>query len=584
MAMDAQPPRLLQWVLALGLACALVPFLSRLDLAAFDAQSRMLRRQAPSPAPEVVLIGLDEATVAAYAEPMALWHGHLGAVLAAVALGRPRAMGLDINLPNRSFDAFHPGLDRALLQGLLTARKACPVVLGVTVEGDGQARGLYAPFVVAAGGQEALGLVQWRVDEDRVVRRFTEWFPGQAQALPTLVGQLGRQLGVEPREGLLDFRPGGVVPSLSLREVEAWGQAGEVARLRHAFEGRVVLLGTVLPFEDRHHQVVDLNGWGEDNRGYAPGVLLHVQALRNLLGTGFIREVPWPLRWLLLAGMVTLGWGLARRTVPGLGWLGVALSLLGVVGIVLQAQRQFLPPVAPALGLLCGFLVPSAWLAVQKLRERRRLRSVFGGYVSPSVLTEILAGRLDAGFQGQKHRLCVLFSDVRGFTTLSEGRAPEDIIALLNRYFERMAPAVHAAGGTVVSYIGDGMMAHFGHPEALENPCRAAFTAGQAMLAALAALNAEFAAEGLPALQIGIGLHVGDAVVGHIGSKERHEYTAIGDTVNVAARVEGLSKDTGYPLIVTAAVAAALVGEALVPLGPKPIKGHTAIEVFGWRP
>jgi class 3 adenylate cyclase len=174
---------------------------------------------------------------------------------------------------------------------------------------------------------------------------------------------------------------------------------------------------------------------------------------------------------------------------------------------------------------------------------------------------------------------------VRGFTTLSEGRAPDAIIHVLNRYFDRMAPCVHARGGSVDSYIGDGLMAHFGHPGTLGNPCQAAFEAARAMLVALEGFNRELAAEGHPELHIGIGLHAGEAVVGYIGSRERHEYTAIGDTVNVASRVEGLTKEAGHPVVVTAAVVRHLDEPAeLVPLGPRAIKGHTAMDVFGWSP
>lgn len=565
---------------ALLLAFTLAPFLRRLDWAVFDAQSRLLRRTAPLPAPEVVLVGIDEATEA-YPEPIAMWHAHLGATLEALAEGRPRAVGLDLNLPTRSYDAFHPGLDAALMRGLLGLRRVCPLVLGATVDASGDARTIHPPFVTAVGGPTGQGLVQWSVDEDAVVRRFTERFPGHREAEPTLAGQIARRLAFPVPAGLLDYRQGGPVPYLPLQQVEAWGRAGDRERLLKAFQGRVVLVGTVVPFEDRHHQVMDLNGWGEENRGFAPGVLLHVQALRNLLGRGLIGEIP---GWILggLLALATLGGWAASRCARG-GWmlLGTGVLLAGT-GLALQGKGWWLPPAGPAFGLLLGFGLPSGWEAAAKLRERARLRSVFGGYVSPGVLAEILAGRLQADFQGQRTRLCVLFSDVRGFTTLSEGRSPEEIIAMLNRYFERMAPAVHAAGGTVVSYIGDGLMAHFGHPASLENPCRAAFEASKAMLASLAELNRDFRAEGLPELRIGIGLHVGEAVVGHIGSRERHEYTAIGDTVNVAARVEGLSKEAGHPLVLTAAVAAQLPGESLAPLGAKPIKGHTPMEVFGW--
>jgi adenylate cyclase len=367
--------------------------------------------------------------------------------------------------------------------------------------------------------------------------------------------------------------------------VEQWAAAGDAGALRRAFQGKIVLVGSVLPFVDRHHQIVDLNGWGEDNRGFAPGVLLHVQAVRNLLGRGFIRPVPWPWTLLLALALAVAGWNLARR--PGLGGAALlaVLALTGLLALGLLRRAWFLAPALPAAGLLIGFAARAGSEAWANLRERRRLRAVFGGSVSPAILGEILAGRLKPGLEGELVDLCVLFSDVRGFTTLSEGRRPQEVIAILNRYFGRMAPAIHAQGGTVDKYLGDGIMAHFGHPASLTEPCSAALEAAQAMLRELAVLNRELAAEGLPELRIGIGLHAGPAVVGYLGSRERHEYTAIGDTVNVASRVEGLTKEAGYALLVTEAVAQRLGGgRDFVPLGSHAIKGHTPMAVFGWAP
>jgi adenylate cyclase len=346
-----------------------------------------------------------------------------------------------------------------------------------------------------------------------------------------------------------------------------------------------VMVGSVLPFVDRHFQVVDLNGWGEDNRRFAPGVLLHVQAIRNLLGSGPLGEVPRPAVIALTLLCLLAGAFLGQRELLGGAALALALALVGAAAAGCFLMGTFLPPILPGSGLVSGYLARVVWDTVHRQRESARLKRVFGGYVSPPILKEILAGRIDPGLGGERAFLCVLFSDVRGYTTLSEGLEPEAIIGVLNRYFDRMAPRIHAFGGSVDSYMGDGIMAHFGHPGSVENPCQAAFEASRSMLAALKELNRELAAEGHPELRIGIGLHAGEAVVGHIGSKERHEYTAIGDTVNVASRVEGLTKEAGHPLVVTEAVAERLDGrETLVPLGPRALKGHTPLPVFGWSP
>ena len=176
-----------------------------------------------------------------------------------------------------------------------------------------------------------------------------------------------------------------------------------------------------------------------------------------------------------------------------------------------------------------------------------------------------------------------MFSDIRGFTTLSEHMTPEQTIAFLNRYFERIVPIIHAHGGTGVSFMGDGIMAVFGVPKPLPNPCAAAFAAAKAMLDYRKRLSVELAAGGQRPLRIGIGLHAGIGVAGHIGAQARHEYSLIGDVTNVAARLEGVTKEVGYALVCSRAVFEQ-VGEPerLVPLGQHAIKGHSPVEIFGF--
>jgi adenylate cyclase len=161
------------------------------------------------------------------------------------------------------------------------------------------------------------------------------------------------------------------------------------------------------------------------------------------------------------------------------------------------------------------------------------------------------------------------------------------VISLLNRYFEEVTAVIHQHGVTIDKFLGDGVMAFFGAPKDLDDPCVPAFAAARELLGKVATLNQALAAEGLSPIEIGIGLHAGEAVVGHIGSTARHEYTAIGDTVNVASRLEGVTKEVGFPLVCSRAVADAIGGdgvEGLRALGARPIKGHQPVEVFGWRP
>ncbi|MDP1829639.1 MAG: adenylate/guanylate cyclase domain-containing protein [Archangium sp.] len=185
-------------------------------------------------------------------------------------------------------------------------------------------------------------------------------------------------------------------------------------------------------------------------------------------------------------------------------------------------------------------------------RETAMVNRLFGQYVSEEARLRIV--NATARLKGERVSAVVLFSDLRGFTTFSEGRAPEEVVQRLNAYFEKMVTAVHQEGGVVDKFIGDAVMATFGALNPLENPAASAMRAAEAMRAGLAALNAEWASQGLEPFENGVGLHLGDVVVGPIGSEARKDFTVIGDAVNTASRIESLCKDKGVHVIVSDAV------------------------------
>ncbi|HXZ29523.1 MAG TPA: adenylate/guanylate cyclase domain-containing protein [Terriglobales bacterium] len=186
------------------------------------------------------------------------------------------------------------------------------------------------------------------------------------------------------------------------------------------------------------------------------------------------------------------------------------------------------------------------------LSERQRLRDLFGAYMTSEVATALLArGEHDTG-RTEKRYVAILFVDVRGFTAFSRERPPEVIVGVLNRFFEAVVGAIAESGGTVNKYLGDGLLAIFGAPVALENPCGAAVSAALQISKRVRAVNHLFAATGVPALKIGIGVHAGEVVVGSIGSpKHKLEYTVIGDPVNLSSRIEGLNKQLGTEILIS---------------------------------
>lgn len=569
-------------VLVLVAFYGISPWARRLDNFWLDNAFRILRQHAPLAGGEqVVIVGIDDDDLRDFGMPLAALHRQIGAFLQAMAVARPAAVGLDVVLPAASADRLQPGLDAALARGILAARGTYPLVLGITSDAAGRPRPIHAPFLNLAG-KDSIGFVFLPRDEDVVIRRYDDRIGSLGEAVPTVVSRIARALGREPVPGLVQYALGAEFNYLPLRKVLAWQGAADRAALAAHFGGRVVLLGSVLPFEDQHATPVRLAAWDRQT-DTSHGVLVHAQQLRSVLESAIIPERP-PWASILLALVLAAAWWLRPTLAMGLVVLGLA-GLCVAGGLYGLRSGTALPVPLALAALLGGFTARAGLAAALSARERRRLRASFDGLVSPAVLEEMVSGRLTPDLAGERRDICVLFSDIRSFTTLSETMAPEDVTSLLNDYFGRMTRAIHAQGGTLDKFIGDGIMAFFGAPRASANPCAEALAAGKAMLTMLDEFNRERAAQGGAPLAIGIGLHYGPAVIGYIGSRERNEYSAIGDTVNAASRIEGLTKDAGYPLLLSAAVAEKLeAAEGLVSIGPMAVKGRAPIEVFGWRP
>jgi class 3 adenylate cyclase/CHASE2 domain-containing sensor protein len=566
---------------AFAVALAYAPGMRAIDLALLDAKFAALARIAPLPAPDdIAIVGLDEATLAATPEPIALSHRTLGRALTALAQAGPREVGLDIILPDRSFDTFAAGADQSLVVGLLTLRRVAPVVLGVTTRADGSARPVHAPLIAAAG---LAGFAELPQDDDGRIRRYDDRLGANGEAVPTLVGEMARALGVQAERGLIQYALGQGFDYVPLVQVVRWMDEGRKDELARAFHGRSVLVGAILPYEDRQRQPVPLARW-EDSRD-APGVLVHAQALRSVLAQAMVRNVPWPLELLALA-LATALW-----FIPSWPWRAAALAAVcagafgGGMGL-LRAGVEW--PLGSVLRVAIGAAVlRTGFDGWQVRQDRARLRKLFGGYVSPAVLRSIFDGTLDAEDQRTRRTLAFLFADIRGFTRLSAATPPEEVLTLLNRYFTAMTPIVHAHGGTIDGFRGDGLMAIFGAPNALARPASAAIAAARDMFDALATLNRELVADQRQPLAIGISLALGEAVVGHVGAPDRYNYTALGDAANVASRLQELTKTSGFALVATQETVAAASGAAALgwtPLGEIAVRDHRSVQALGCRP
>jgi len=548
-----------------------------------DVAFNLWRQVSPEPVKrDVAVIGIDVDDLREFSDPRDFWHAHYGELLTALAKAKPAVVGLDIVFPERSYQKLVPGLDQALLKGLLATRTGqVPVVLARTVDDFRNFREIFAPYV-AIVGPEQVGSVVVCKDEDEVIRRFDEYLcdPQRTEAIPSLAGVMARHLGVERSwRGWIDYRIGEPMQYVPFRTVMHWAQNDD-PRLLSTLGGRPVLLGFILPFEDRKTIPVDLAHWEPGNLS-VPGVLVHAQILRTMLNGGLVQSLS--NAWVYAAVLLGAAFVFLRST----GWTIVAyaayMAFLGAATFFLLRDGWFFESAGPMMATTIALGGRFVNDAIAHARERATLRHAFGGYVSPQIMDEILAGNIQPGLGGKRQRICILFSDIRNFTTRSEFMAPEALIEMLNRYFSEMTQSVHAQGGTVDKFIGDGMMCFFGAPQPLENPARSAVAAAQDMLARLDRLNATFKEQGIEPITIGIGLHVGDAVVGHVGSDDRHEYTVIGDAVNTASRIEGLCKSVGRALVISKDVWAELEQrENFTPLGEHGVKGRSSVEVYGY--
>ena len=312
--------------------------------------------------------------------------------------------------------------------------------------------------------------------------------------------------------------------------------------------------------------------------GRMPGTQIHAAAADDFLSNRYMRPESRTLRIALVVGCA-LAAGSVATLVPA--WWAAAVVALMMTVFVSVATSQFAdghwinitqPSLAASLALFGGV----AYQYFFEGREKRKMKRLFGQYVSKDVYERLVANPDLARLGGQRRQMTVLFSDIRGFTTVSEKGQPEEIVAILNEYFTRMVDIVFAHKGTLDKFVGDMVMALFGAP--LDDPRHAehAVDAALEMIRELNRLNAKWTAEGRPALDIGIGISTGPMIAGNIGSEAIMSYTVIGDAVNLGARLESLNKEYGTRIIISEATREALPGRYLFrPLGNVVVKGKT---------
>jgi adenylate cyclase len=314
------------------------------------------------------------------------------------------------------------------------------------------------------------------------------------------------------------------------------------------------------------------------SHGKMPGIQIHAAVADDLLSNRFMRAAPDRVRvaTVLAAGLVI---GVIAAILPAWWATGVTAALVAIAAWTatrLFAGGYWVNLSQPAMTSSVALFGGVGYQYFVEGREKRKMKKLFGQYVSKDVYEQLVANPGLARLGGQRREMSVLFSDIRGFTSVSENGQPEDIVHMLNEYFTRMVDIVFRHKGTVDKFVGDMVMALFGAP--LEDPLHAehAVEAALDMIHELGQLNIKWAAEGRPALDIGIGINTGPMIAGNIGSDQIMSYTVIGDAVNLGSRLESLNKQYGTRIIISDATRSCLTGSyTFRPLGDVVVKGKT---------
>jgi class 3 adenylate cyclase/CHASE2 domain-containing sensor protein len=534
------------------------------------ADSRATLFAVPQPPhSQVVVVAITEDTLAQFPYRFPVNRGFLANLVDGLGAAGARAIGFDV-----LFDqATEAAKDQAFRDAV--ARFPGLVVAGWTDRETGlteRQADFQAHYLdgIRAGYSNTLK----DVSDSTIRRAFPGREGGDGAYRPGFVPLLARELGAAIPDGPfpivyrvgLDGQP--AIRSFPAHTVRLLPKAW--------FKDKVVLVGADLPFEDRHRTPLAA-GLGRE-LGTLPGVMVHAHALAQLLdGVSPPRaSPPGELAGALFLSLAALGIGLARWRMALR--IGAAIAVLGLFWVFnAVAYRHLglaLPVVAPSAAFAVMLALAGYYATHLREVETRFIRDAFSRYVAPGLVARLQEHPENLALGGEKREVTLLFSDVEGFTTMSESLDAAVLVAVLNEYLEGMVECVHRHGGMVDKFIGDAVMAIFGAPEPHPDHAGLAIACAMDMQAFAQEFQARQKAAGIGFGRTRIGVHSGPAVVGNVGGSRRFDYTAIGDTVNTASRLEGVNKYFGTAICVseTAASAAAM---ALRPIGRLVVKGRS---------
>jgi class 3 adenylate cyclase len=555
----------------------------------------------PAADTDVVVVNIDQATFddPAFKEvPWGLWAPQFAAVLNALDQSGAKVIGADIIFSATAEKAIR-GYDTPLFEVLHRLSGEERILLAQTDAGNK----VFGPnrFIQAlVGYQRNIRSVNVPISLDGVVRYVPLWQRGAegTPQLPTFAPTLAQRGGFDlarlsDRQRFLapNYADQVIAPAYTFQDVYHCAGARALEPLEAAFSGKIVLLGAAIDVEDR--KVTPGRAFVEGGNAQAlpcgskianeqpsrrtmPGVYILAQAVNDLLRGELARFWPIGFGMLAFAAMASAGsvFSIFLRAQTA-SLLLVGTLLLWVAGTVWSASLDwFAPLLGGATAAVAAFLIGLGLRTFVIDRERRRMALALSRYLDVHLAQKLMESDRPPELDGETREVTIWFSDIAGFSTVAEKMDAKELVGHLNAHFRMIGQAIEAEGGIIDKYVGDAVVAIFGALVTLPNHAAAAM---QAALAVQARLRAEAGKDG--AFQIRIGLNTGSCIVGNVGwidrARARINYTAIGDSVNVAARLEAANKELGTSILASeSTVRAAGAGFVCRHLGPIHVKGR----------
>lgn len=568
-------------IVLIGLACGTIMIIvQRANLLngveCMSIDFRFLRRGTIPVNDKIIIIGTDEEALDKIEDPFIFWNPYFAAVIKAVAKGGARVIGFDFLQTIALKDKVGENdLDGIMTDAIMEAENVIMINL---LRWNNAVNALTAvnplPRYQYAADPDNIGFSNLIIDRDGRIRRQMLLLSDVedniyahiglriiAKYLNSSIDKRGNHLWVgdfaipvtHDNEMLINFAgPTGTFPIVSF--YKAWQSAhrGDTGYFKKNFHDKIVLIGPGNIYSQDFKPTPYYRSRYYTGTRQTSGVEIMANVINTILERRFITSLQlWQAIFIVLFLGVLTSFASFKLS-PGFGGISSFAIAAGYVYlcVVLFCRYNLL------LDLICSVMVvPLTYTTVFSYRytiedkEKRRIKRIFKRYVSEEVVEELLQYPSEIPLGGNRVQATVLFSDIRGFTTLSENNDPQYIVSLLNAYFSMMVDIILKNKGTLDKYIGDGILAFYGAPIPREEHADLAVNSAIEMVSNLAMLSKNLALD--TPLSIGIGIHSGEAVVGNIGSKRKMEYTIIGDTVNVASRIESLTKEFKANILIT---------------------------------